>query len=736
MSYTNIFGGYTINTAFPSYANYLLQDGQILQLNWASSFVDSLPGVNNVTAQINDISSVSDDNQILLGDATLISVGQTVQFNNLGANLVNIFDFQGNLIDVLSPINDNQIILYLQDNTTKGGIWGITHLGAGTSFSDASILAGPGTIALPTGPGAQINTNFLGKTIDAAYQVVVTDRAQIIVWTGGTANITLVPIASLPVSGGFYIAVNNEGTGVVTLVTSDGSTIDGNASFSLDPGQSSYFINVVGTGGSNWNTLGFGTPTFFQVQTLSLNLTPFSGTFVNLTPAQAKPLIQTYTGALTGNVSVFYPAAAGQWYIFNSTSNAFTVTVQLGTNASPVGSPIVIPQGTRVIIYSDGTTLYSTPTIITNATFADGSVGAPGISFLSDPTTGFYKIPPNPAGVVGYSSAGTQSILFGGATSGIAFGIRAGLPGVYWNLGNTNYVGFEADDTLATNIVWTLPKTDATALGQILYGKTAGGLAFTTATYPRVTSSNNILYSSANNTVSEIITANNGVLVTSNAGVPSIQSTLPLAVQSNITQVGVIISGVWNGTDITVSNGGTGLASFTPYSVICGGVTGTANLQQVATLGTSGQVLTSNGAGTRPTWQTISSTLAASVAQMKAASSTTVYTSPGRQQYHPSAASFWVDFNGATGGRFGNYNVSSVTRTAIGTYTINFANSFANNHYAVVITVRNPGGADGNPISTVVTGQNTSSVDIVTYRATITPTDFPDVYVIGFGLLA
>lgn len=735
MSYTNIFGGYTINTAFPSYANYLLQDGQILQLNWASSFVDSLPGVNNVTAQINDISSVSDDNQILLGDATLISVGQTVQFNNLGANLVNIFDFQGNLIDVLSPINDNQIILYLQDNTTKGGIWGITHLGAGTSFSDASILAGPGTIALPTGPGAQINTNFLGKTIDAAYQVVVTDRAQIIVWTGGTANITLVPIASLPVGGGFYIAVNNEGTGVVTLVTSDGSTIDGNASFSLDPGQSSYFINVVGTGGSNWNTLGFGTPTFFQVQTLSLNLTPFSGTFVNLTPAQAKPLIQTYTGALTGNVSVFYPAAAGQWYIFNSTSNAFTVTVQLGTNASPVGSPIVIPQGTRVIIYSDGTTLYSTPTIITNATFADGSVGAPGISFLSDPTTGFYKIPPNPVGVVGYSSAGTQSLLFGGATSGYGLALRSGETCRFWNSANSAFAEFKASNSTAVSYIMTLPPSRPTGSGNMLFGNNALNLFFSDADYPNATVANQILYSSITNTITGLATANNGVLVTSNAGVPSIKSTLPLAVQSNITQVGVIISGVWNGTDITVSNGGTGLASFTPYSVICGGVTGTANLQQVATLGTSGQVLTSNGAGTRPTWQTISSSLAATIAEMKAASSTTVYTSPGRQQYHPSAAGFWVDFNGLTGTRFGFYNVSSVTRTAAGTYTINLVNGFVNNHYAVLITVRNPGGADGNSVSTVVTGQFTSSVNIVTFRGGVSPTDFPDVYVIGFGLL-
>jgi hypothetical protein len=54
---------------------------------------------------------------------------------------------------------------------------------------------------------------------------------------------------------------------------------------------------------------------------------------------------------------------------------------------------------------------------------------------------------------------------------------------------------------------------------------------------------------------------------------------------------------------ITVPIGGTGLASLTAYAVLCGGTTSTAVMQQVSGLGTSGQVLTSNGAGVLPTWQ-------------------------------------------------------------------------------------------------------------------------------------
>jgi hypothetical protein len=57
---------------------------------------------------------------------------------------------------------------------------------------------------------------------------------------------------------------------------------------------------------------------------------------------------------------------------------------------------------------------------------------------------------------------------------------------------------------------------------------------------------------------------------------------------------------------LPVSNGGTGLSSATAYSVLAGGTTSTGALQSVSGTGTSGQVLTSNGASALPTWQTAS----------------------------------------------------------------------------------------------------------------------------------
>jgi len=57
---------------------------------------------------------------------------------------------------------------------------------------------------------------------------------------------------------------------------------------------------------------------------------------------------------------------------------------------------------------------------------------------------------------------------------------------------------------------------------------------------------------------------------------------------------------------VTVAQGGTGATSQTAYAVICGGMTGTGALQSIASVGTSGQVLTSNGAGALPTFETFS----------------------------------------------------------------------------------------------------------------------------------
>jgi hypothetical protein len=58
------------------------------------------------------------------------------------------------------------------------------------------------------------------------------------------------------------------------------------------------------------------------------------------------------------------------------------------------------------------------------------------------------------------------------------------------------------------------------------------------------------------------------------------------------------------------------------------------------------------------------------------------------------SAKVWVNFVGSSGSINGSFNVSSVTRTATGRYTINFTNSMTNANYAVLGTARGGDASD------------------------------------------
>lgn len=80
-------------------------------------------------------------------------------------------------------------------------------------------------------------------------------------------------------------------------------------------------------------------------------------------------------------------------------------------------------------------------------------------------------------------------------------------------------------------------------------------------------------------------------------------------------------------TPVTVSNGGTGDTSLTAYAVLCGGTTTTGAVQSIASVGTSGNVLTSNGASALPTFQPVTASTTAPTIQ-KFTSGSGTYTKP------------------------------------------------------------------------------------------------------------
>lgn len=117
------------------------------------------------------------------------------------------------------------------------------------------------------------------------------------------------------------------------------------------------------------------------------------------------------------------------------------------------------------------------------------------------------------------------------------------------------------------------------ALGTMLQGQGVGVAPdFSTATYPISTTINQILYSSAANTVSGLATANSGVLTTSSTGVPSITQ---LATNGQLligsTGGNPAAATLTSGSGITISNGANSIS----VAVVGGGyawtnVTGTS----------------------------------------------------------------------------------------------------------------------------------------------------------------
>ena len=199
-------------------------------------------------------------------------------------------------------------------------------------------------------------------------------------WTGGAGTLTLTLASTL--GDNWFMFLRNSGTGALTVTGTSGNLINGSASIALQPADSCIIV----CSGSQFYTVGLGRNTQFAFTQLSKAV--LTGTYT-LTASEASNVIQKYTGALTGNVTIVVPSTVQVYYILNETSNAYTVTITTGS-----GATAVLTAGTQATLVCDSVNLYNANTILAGSSTVslnNGAVGAPSLNFSSETTTGIYR---------------------------------------------------------------------------------------------------------------------------------------------------------------------------------------------------------------------------------------------------------------------------------------------------------------------------------------------------------
>lgn len=113
------------------------------------------------------------------------------------------------------------------------------------------------------------------------------------------------------------------------------------------------------TSGANWTPIAIAPGAY-------LDLSVAGAVDVTLTSLESANAVIDLTGALTGSINVIVPTATGAWTFVNSTTGTFTITVK-----TSAGTGILVPQGTSMLVYCDGTNVYNATSSALTQTAAD-----------------------------------------------------------------------------------------------------------------------------------------------------------------------------------------------------------------------------------------------------------------------------------------------------------------------------------------------------------------------------
>ena len=329
-TYSDVFGGANIYPSEISYRAISLTAN--VTLNWPTESA----ATGNFTARIMDVTEDQAARVIKLPPADEAGVGETILFNNLGSYSFIVQNNAGT--QILNASAGSAWQIYLSANGTAAGTWQVFQYGASISAANASTLAGTGLKAI----GAALSTAMPVNTFNSSYTAGTSDRAYTFVWTGsGSGTLTLPdPVA---VGNNWFIVFRNAGGGSVTVTPGGSASIDGLASLPYQPEESSIIV----TDGTDFYTIGLGQPAVFAFDYTAINVAG-TGNYT-LTGSELNRIAYNFTGTLTGNRDIIVPDTVQQYWVTNSTTGSYTLTVR-----TSAGTGVTVSAGARGIFYCDG----------------------------------------------------------------------------------------------------------------------------------------------------------------------------------------------------------------------------------------------------------------------------------------------------------------------------------------------------------------------------------------------
>jgi len=601
-------GTASVITTSSDLANLISDDTGSGALVFATGPVLVTPNIGAATGTSLYLSATSPSNSTTTGAIIVpggvgvglsISVGGRLQLFNAANYTAFVSSASGNTVYTLpatSPATGSSVL-----QSTSSGVMSWVPMVASSSG------AGSGTVAIPdaqfrlafyAGTGASVSSTNLITAVGTGVTILGTTNASSTTvaalsiigglgvtgnaFIGGTTSVTSTQTSISTVSGALVVAGGVGIGGSLYTGTSVASSISGVVLSNglVTSGTWSGTVITALYGGTGFNSYSVGDLLVASTGTslAKLAASSNSGYVLTSTGSNSVPTWQAVPPAAATSVAVAPTVVNGQFSITTVNSSSGS-GLGLSTIASFVINPLTGLVTISGLAVTNGTNSSSTTT---GTLTVYGGLGITGNAFIG----------------------GTTSITSSAVSIGTNSGALVVTGGV--GIGGSLFTGPSVASSVS-GVVLSNGAVSASTVNRVTVSTPATAATLTLANNSSlITSGGNSLTLTTSGTT-DVTFPTSGTLV--NTTVTSLGS---LTTASSLNTVGTITSGTWAGTVITSLYGGTGFNSYAVGDLL---VASTGNsLARLAANSNTGYVLTSTGANSVPTWQSVPPSAASTVA--------------------------------------------------------------------------------------------------------------------------